>query len=154
MLLGEKITVKRTQIIPIERSSTRTIKLRFEYVENFYRMARTITNLNIIYIDESGFNLHITNNYGRAKPGVSPTTEVSASKGRNITLMQAINKESAIYYEMLVGPINALTCGRFLKNLIKDVDISSTVIIMDNARIHHSLIVQEFCDEVGLNILF
>ena len=117
-------------------------------------MARTITNLNIIYIDKSGFNLHITNNYGRSKPGVSPTTEVPASKGRNITLMQAINKESVIYYEILVGLINALTCERFLKNLIKDVDISSTVIVMDNARIHHSLIVKEFCDEVGLNILF
>ena len=78
VLLGEKIIVKRTQIIPIERNSTRIIKLRFEYVEKFYRMARTITNLNIIYIDESGVNLHITNNYRRAKPGVSPTTEVSA----------------------------------------------------------------------------
>ena len=123
-------------------------------MENFYRMARTITNLNIIYVDESGFNLHITNNYGRAKPGASPATEVPASRGRNITLMQAINKESVIYYEILVGPINTLTCERFLKNLIKDVDISSTVIVMDNPRIHHSLIVPEFWGEVGLNILF
>ena len=86
VLLGKKITVKKTQIISIERNFTRTIKLRFEYVKIFYRMARTITNLNIIYIDESGFNLYITNNYGRAKPGVSPTTEVPASRGAKYNL--------------------------------------------------------------------
>ena len=36
MLLKKKITVKRTQIIPVERNSPRTVELRFDYVNNFY----------------------------------------------------------------------------------------------------------------------
>ena len=83
LLLNEKITVKRTQIIPVERNSPRTIELRFDYVNKFYELSREIININFIYADESGFNMHITNEYGRARAGVSPIAEIPASKGKN-----------------------------------------------------------------------
>ena len=98
--------------------------------------------------------MHITNEDGRARSGVSPVAEIPASKGKNLSLLQGINNKEVIYYEVLLGPVNAITCERFLKNLFKNVDINSTVLVMDNARIHHSLIVQEYCETIGVRVLF
>ena len=81
-MLNEKITGKGTQIIPVERKSPRTLEIRFDYVNKFYELSKDIININFISVDESGFNMYITNEYGRAHSGVSHIAEIPTSKGK------------------------------------------------------------------------
>ena len=149
----QKLTVKRTQIIPAERNSEGTKELRFEYARELGRITRTRPGTQLIYLDESGFNLHLTRQRGRALPGISPVTTVPASPGRNLSLLQAVSREGVLYYEVYTGSINAETFRRFLVDLEPTLPNQAPV-IMDNARIHHANLVQDWLAERSIPHLF
>ena len=127
--------MKRVQVIPVEINSIRTINLRFDYVRRFSEIIRLNPSIVVVYLDGSGFNLHLTCPYGRSRVGTSPISEVPSSSGKNLSLMQAITKEEVLYCEVLKGGVNAITFEQFLVSLIKKVDVENTIIVLDNARI-------------------
>lgn len=153
-LCKKKLTRKLVQKVPIERNTTQTIEKRFEYSNWYFSLNTTQPNKDIIFIDESGFNLHIQRARGRSIPGTSPTNEIPASPGPNLTLLQAINKQRVIYYEIFIGSINAETYTRFLSGLLERIDIENSILIWDNARIHHARVTKEFCEAFGVNYKF
>jgi transposase len=148
-----KLTVKRTQIVPAERNSERTKRLRFEYARELGRIMRTRPGTQLVYLDESGFNLHLVRPRGRALPGISPVTTVPASPGRNLSLLQAVSRERVLYYEVYTGSINAEIFRRFLADL-EPMLPDQALVIMDNARIHHAHLVQDWLAERSIPHLF
>ena len=59
-LKGMEITRKRLSIVPRERNTPRIIDLRQE----FCRRINNIQDENLVFLDETGFNLHTKQNYG------------------------------------------------------------------------------------------
>lgn len=96
---------------------------------------------NIIYVDESGFNLHIKKSKGRALSG-EPAKLTLVPKGKRVTLIGALSKQGMIHYRLVesVGEkrgTNAEDFRSFLLDLFSKIEKNS-VIILDNCRIHHS----------------
>ena len=147
-----KLTRKRVQTVPIERNSVQTKNKRFDFA--FYMLPYVNSDpFKIIYLDESGFNCHLTRNYGRSISGTSPISLVPASPGKNLSLIQIISIEKVIYFEIYEGAINANIFKAFLQQALLRISPDS-ILIMDNARIHHANIVQDFVAESSLKTLF
>ena len=68
-------------------------------------------------------------------------------------MIQAISNQYVYFWEVHCGSINAETFKRFLNGLKLRIP-ENAVLVMDNARIHHSNIVQDFCAEENLRLLF
>ena len=48
------------------------------------------TRAKLVYIDESGFNLHLASGKGWAVVGFTPETDVCTNKGQNISPLAAM----------------------------------------------------------------
>ncbi|KAF7685330.1 hypothetical protein CDIK_3921 [Cucumispora dikerogammari] len=80
---------KRLTIVPQKRNSSRTLDLRQAY-------AATMTNFLIskcVYLDETVFNLHITQNYGHFSINSRAYVTVPANRSQNNSLMAVISIE-------------------------------------------------------------
>jgi len=115
----------------------------------------SLTNENILYLDESGFNLHATNNYGYSPINVDAIRHVPANKGRNVSLLALISKTKFEKWQIINGAYDSQMLLDFLKNCIEqNIITQSNYIIMDNARIHHSRVVMDLLHEKNINYIF
>ncbi|KAF7687825.1 hypothetical protein CDIK_2978 [Cucumispora dikerogammari] len=126
---------KRLTIVLQKRNSLRTLDLRQAY-------ATTMTNFPIskcVYLDESGFNLHITQNYGYSPINSRAYVIVSANRGQNIGLMAFISIEGVIGDEIKDGAYNDDLFLNFTRNMLISYFLShpDSILIMDNCRFHH-----------------
>ena len=101
-------------------------------------------NINdAIYIDESSFCINQIKNYGYSKKGekINKLIKHKYNKER-YTLLAAINNQNIIDYGIIKGSVNRDT---YLNFIIKNKNnFKNKIIVQDNARIHHSLIVKEY----------
>ncbi|KII65573.1 hypothetical protein RF11_00924 [Thelohanellus kitauei] len=68
ILKEESFSRKRLQKIPVERNSISNMDLR----QNYCRMLSNLSDDRLIYIDETGINLHTSPNFGYAPIGLTP----------------------------------------------------------------------------------
>lgn len=137
-LLELKITLKRTSMILYRVYIAQRLNERRTYAREFLR-DETLDERSNIFVDESGFNLHLIRRYGRSTPGELVTVTVPTVRSTNITLLCAINGEQIIHYKLFSGSCNSVRFKEFLSEL--DIILSSSrivnpVIIFDNARAH------------------
>lgn len=95
---------------------------------------------NIISIDESHFQVNMAPKMGWSKSGQKIYRNTSNVKRSNLSLLMAINKQKVIGYQVIEGPYNAHTFTEFIKSINKD----KYVLLLDNARIHHSRHFKEY----------
>ncbi|XP_031337186.1 uncharacterized protein LOC116166371 [Photinus pyralis] len=133
---------KRAKKIPHERNSRANIQARKMYAT---AMA-AVNDDNMIFIDESGFNLHLGPLYGYTPPGITPSVEVPGNRGTNISLLLAIGASKIVGFFTRVGAINSNDYKTFLETVVLP-QIEDDIIIMDNARIHHANDVSNFFRE-------
>ena len=96
----------------------------------------------IIWIDETNFNLHCTRNFGRSPKGTRARVPMASSKGRNLHLIGAINADGLLNYTLKRGSFTAEICQLWMQNLIDDLphqNGESYVIVCDNAPCHSKL---------------
>ena len=95
----------------------------------------------MIFLDESGFNLHLRRRFARSRLGTRAPTVVPTIRGRNVTLILAASSSRIIHYKI----IDDSTCNRtifanFCEELIAiiegDSHLHNCLIIADNATIH------------------
>ncbi|CAG8606286.1 8289_t:CDS:2, partial [Scutellospora calospora] len=63
-----------------------TIVQRKEYVDNIFQENIDMYN-DVIYINKSGFNLHLTHSQGHASSGKPAIKEIVKQYGKNITII-------------------------------------------------------------------
>jgi len=136
-LKSMSITRKRLTKIPIERNSDRVIGLRQAYAREMQNYCAT----QIVYLDETGFNLHTSSNYGYSPKNVKAIATIPANKGVNISLLAAIDVNGIISHEISDGAYNAYKFISFInKNLVPYFEIHpNSILVMDNCRFHHSV---------------
>lgn len=135
LLKGLQITRKRLSLVPVERNSPRIMNERRSYAAE----VEIITSERLIYLDETGFNLHTTANYGYSPVNIKAFTNVKANRGINQSLMCAISIEGIIASEIIDGAYNGDTFMQFIriKLIPYFIEHQNSVLIMDNCRFHH-----------------
>jgi hypothetical protein len=108
-----------------------------------------------VYIDEAGFNLHITRKYGRAPRGRRAYQRVPYNRDPNMSLVIAVDKTGILAYHFKRGAYNQDSYTEFLKdNLFPQLGGRRRILLMDNARFHKTRKVQDAIDAGGHTLLF
>ena len=141
---------KRIRTIPNERNTARVIEERKSYVYSICNRP----DEDLIFLDETGINLHVGPNFGWSPLNISPILHRPANKGQNTSLLMAINTSGIVCHKIINGPFNSESFNRFLdKDLIPKIG-PQNIILMDNARIHHARLVQETLNNRRVNYAF
>ena len=134
-----KITLKRSSIILDRVNDPERRQLRREYATDFLLNHSADIRKNV-FVDESGFNLHMRRNYGRSHRGTRVNFTVPTIRGRNVTLLAAISAVKIVHYKIFVGSCTSEIFRSFLAELdlimVEQLGITDGCIFMDNARAH------------------
>lgn len=152
-----KITLKRTYLLLDRVNDPERVELRRIYALDFLTNT-TQDNSKIFFVDESSFNLHLKRKMGRSRVGERVYLTVPVVRGRNITLISAINGAGVVYYELISGGVDSERFKSFLSNLDRiisgELNIDGGVIIMDNARPHTSTATSDHIASLNSQVKF
>ena len=139
-LHGECISMKKVVPHPAERNSDRVKEDR--RIFSAWMMTSGL-NRRRIYVDESGFNLHLMRTRGRSLVGERAIRTVCGSRGRNVTLIMAISdihEDGVIYHEIVDGGVNKQRFACFIQSLAAIIgEDDEMTIVFDNAPSHRGV---------------
>ena len=109
----------------------------------------------ILFLDESGFNLHTSNKYGYSIPDTNAIDYNIGNRGRNVSLCSILAASGIIYSEIVVGAFNGIVFKQFIINALGSRNLKEEdVLIMDNASIHKIAPVRELLTQNGVTVKF
>lgn len=126
-------TKKRLRKVPIERNTPNNIKNR----KKFAAKIRQYPDDRLYYLDETGFNLHTTTNYGYAVQGVTPSIFLPGNRRPNISVLACICKTGIVHYALQDCAFNTESFVDFLDRALEMIP-TNALIVMDNAAFHKS----------------
>jgi len=96
---------------------------------------------DVVFIDESSFNLHISRSQGRSRMGTRVNTQIPTVRGRSISLIYSISSNQMIFSKVINNStVNADIFTTYLKELCfflkNNLSREKVCFILDNARIH------------------
>ena len=104
---------------------------------------------NGIHIDESSFCVGDLKRYGYSKKGKRIEFIKHSRTRERYSLLMAISKNKVEKYEIYKGSVSSENYADFLRTL----DVKNRDVFQDNARIHHSKLVKEYCKD-KINLIF
>eukprot|EP01101_Sappina_pedata_P004855 TRINITY_DN2113_c0_g1_i2.p1 TRINITY_DN2113_c0_g1~~TRINITY_DN2113_c0_g1_i2.p1 ORF type:complete len:419 (+),score=57.01 TRINITY_DN2113_c0_g1_i2:16-1272(+) len=144
-----EITWKESKCIPPSWNSPSNVALRMNYATSYFNIPGMV---NKIFIDESGFQLaELCSTKGRAVKGKS-TAVIVPSRSKRLNAIAALSSEGIVHVKYVTTPykntdgewirgVNATDFEAFLLELA-DVAPRDSILILDNARIHHALVLE------------
>ena len=127
------ITIKKLEDAPAERNRADVVQLR----HNFAHWLMENAEREMIFIDESGVNLHVKRTRGRAVAGERAVRVIGHQRGRNVTLIVAASPARGLLHHVIIeGGVNAQHFTDFMRGLLALVGEQPVAYIMDNARLH------------------
>ena len=142
---------KRLKKRPMARltESNKTKRVEFASKMNLYG------NRNILFLDESGFNLHTSINYGYASPNHDPVLYQPNSKGKNVSLCAIISINGIEHFKLRQGAYNGDNFAEFLLECNeKGVFVRNPLLILDNVRFHHSPNIVNLMNNLGVEVMY
>ncbi|KII67892.1 hypothetical protein RF11_13650 [Thelohanellus kitauei] len=116
---------------------------RQHYVLWYFSKSLSFRLRNIIFIDESPFNLYIMRKHGWSRRGRAPNPIVRP-RSENITLILAMNGCNIVNSEAIQGSVNTEVFETFLTATMNILGTDEEFIfVMDNVSFHHSVEVPE-----------
>ncbi|KCZ81392.1 hypothetical protein H312_01147, partial [Anncaliia algerae PRA339] len=73
-----------------------------------------ISNDRLIFLDETGFNIHTNKTYGYSLKNTPAILESPANKGKKVCLIAAISNKGLLAYETKLGGWNAESFCNFI----------------------------------------
>lgn len=141
VLKRNNITRKRIKTKPLIVVSPEMINARKTYA----RELRCFEDSQILFLDESGFNLHTSTKYGYSPIDTDAVKLVPANRGKNVSLLMIISEKSIVKTLIKTGSINRDIFLKFLDELVVEKLIKQNqIIILDNARCHHGKVVENW----------
>lgn len=146
------LTRKRLSLVPQERNTLEKIEARAIYASEISR----VSDGNLIFLDETGFNEHTKRHYGYSPENTKAYTTVPANRNVNKSLICAIGVEGVIAYMYKVGAFNSDSFMIFIEEqLVPYFRIHpNKVLIMDNARFHKSASILQLLRSNGIACKF
>ena len=147
-----QFTRKRLCKATEERNSTRTLDARQVYCQNI----QTIPDARLVFLDETGFNLHMSKHYGYSPINAKCYKTVPANRGRNISLMLAINMHGIVGFKIKEGSFDGTGFMSFItEGLLPHFnDHQNDVLVMDNCRFHHRADVRDLLEEHNIHYMY
>jgi transposase len=110
----------------------------------------------IYYIDESGFDEYYHREYGYALRGQKVYGEVSGRRFARTSIVAAKCGDKIVAPFAFRGTMDADLFEGWLEQMLMPAleNISSSVIILDNASVHNKLRLYELADEHGFRLIF
>lgn len=152
ILATEKFTSKALSVIPPQRNSPETISLRKQYVEKYLRLK---SDWNFISTDEFGCNKGLRRGRGRSKRGQPAFVIGPLNRGRNLSVVTAIDKTGVLHHHRKLGSIDKFEFVAFLDGLSAKLDTNKkNILLMDNLRAHHTEEVKRKLRELNVRAVF
>jgi transposase len=128
-------TRKRLKPIVASRNSEQVIHERHVYSLHLTNIADD----QLIFLDETGFNLHTCAGFGYAPVGETAWIHVPTQRGRNVSVIAAISVSGIVAHGTTVGAYNTEKMVDWCReSLLPALAGRRVVFIMDNARFHHA----------------
>jgi len=135
-----ELTRKRLKKVADKTMSAEVVAKRKNYALRY----RAVPDGNLLFLDETGFNLHTSRKYGYSPKNIPAYTLVPANRGRNISLLAIISSEKILHHKVLKGAFNTTTFLEFLQECLNLNIFNERKVIMDNVKFHRSSAVQDW----------
>ncbi len=137
ILTEEKITTKNLYHEPRERNTPQNIEERKKYC----LWGANVNQNDIVFLDETGFNLHTHKRRGRSKIGKRATITEPGQRGGNLSLIVALHATRGIIkWRVKIGSIKTEEYTRFLNELLAEpvFQLRTHYFVQDNVSFHKS----------------
>lgn len=141
-LEGRLFTLKQVHLQPITMNSEENKLKRRDYVRRLNEYIQH--GKQIVWIDQTNFNLFCRRSRGRAKIGKRAVQILPASKGPNVHLIGGISAAGVVLMERRRGSFTADAANEWIQRLLEQWvtggnHLNDLVIICDNAPCHARL---------------
>lgn len=108
----------------------------------------------ILFLDESGFNLHTSINYGYSPVGQDAFIYQPRSRGKNISLCAIISMNGIEHFNLVDGACTKEIFLGFLEECFrKGIFQNNPVLVMDNVRFHCGEEIKHFLLARGVQVM-
>ena len=150
---SDSLSFKRTALKGEVTLTQRVIESRVAYAT----LVNSIPDDQLLFLDETGFNLHLGVTRAWSEVGQTPVLVVPTNKGTNVSALVCISTAGIKSIEVKDGAFNSTDFVSFLTDLVNqspEVSGGGATVVMDNARIHHAVNVTRFLMEKGVRNIF
>ena len=148
--------LKHTHLLPQDYNSDQCIAMCQAWCTQF--LQDSLSLMDCIYVDESGFNLHQICTLKYACKGQHAIQMCPSCKGRNTSLVVAAAREGILAYDYRQGAYNGTAFAAFIVDVLltamQSRGMHNKVIIMDNCRIHYNVGVHAAIEAAGHQLRF
>ncbi|XP_065642833.1 uncharacterized protein LOC136074445 [Hydra vulgaris] len=132
-------TYKITRPIYERRNDSAVKNLRIEYVRWYTLVSSIHRYRNIVFIDESPFNLHMFRSHSWARRAVTPNP-IIRPRQRNVSMILAVNGLSIIHCKAVSVSVNTVLFQEYIDEVVRVLGTEEEfTLVMDNVRIHHNV---------------
>lgn len=137
MLHGELISMKKLETSEASRNADSVKEGRREYAMWLNFLQGQLDVHEIVFVDESGFNLWLARTRGRARVGQRAMRTVGNRRGPNFTCLMAVsNLRGVIHTDLRQGGTTAVIFNEFLAAVSAGTGDGQATIVLDNAPCH------------------
>jgi transposase len=108
----------------------------------------------MVFIDESGFSLSLYQHYGWAPRSERLFEAVPFNRGKNLSVIGALDLEGMLCTRNKSGAVKREDVETFLSEDVLPWLLPGSVIVLDNARIHHGGKIQQIVEAAGCSVLY
>ncbi|XP_065670352.1 uncharacterized protein LOC136088977 [Hydra vulgaris] len=151
-LKSMEFTRKRLTLVPKERNSPQNVDLR----QSFCRTNNSIPDNNLVFLDETGFNLHTSKQYGYSIKNTKCFVTVPANRGKNVSLMAAITVNGILSFKIVDGAYNGDIFCDFITNNLRPYFLTNPhfVLVLDNCAFHRRRDVIDLLGQSNVSVYF
>ena len=152
------ITVKRAHRELDRVNLATTISARKEYALWFNNYS-SVDFANIVFVDESSFNLHCQRSQARSKKGTRANVVIPTIRGRSVSLISSMSIKNMLYSKIISnstvnGDVFTMYLTELCTYLRYNIKLESGCIILDNARVHKREELLRVTSEFGYDFKF
>lgn len=143
-----KLTWKILVLISNKKNDPETISSRHSFAVKY----RRFEDSDLLYLDETGFNIHSRRSYGYSPVNSPAIITVRSSRGKNVSLLALISNSGVVKHKVINGACNSEILKEFLTSCVSEnIFRPNNVLLMDNVSFHKTNNIKTFLRSNNVN---